>query len=146
MTKAARRSRSSPSTSRDTASASLPSAAADGGGGIEDSNRRRLLLERTASAATRRAIVSSHTRTARVAPEPGQGAERPHVGLLGEVVGVVAPEVTAQPPDVGLGRSHEGERGGPVAITGRQGQAGDLVHISKLPRELSAILRRLVPV
>src|SRR5829696_3042141 len=62
--------------------------------------------------------------------EAVQRAERPQVGLLGQVVGVlVVAEGRAQPPDVGLGGAHQRRGGEGVALGGVGGEAFQVVHV-----------------
>ena len=56
-------------------------------------------------------------------------ADRPLVGLLGEIVGVLGvAEIPAQPPDVGLGLGDEPLERDAIAVTRGDEQSGQVVH------------------
>ena len=51
------------------------------------------------------------------------------IGLLGEVVGIVpVAQISAHPPDVGLGLGHEPFESSAVAVLGRDEEPGEVVH------------------
>lgn len=86
-----------------------------------------------------------------IASEVRQGGEGPQVGRLGQVVGVlVADQVRAEAPHLGLGASHKAGERRLVPPAGVERQTSDLVHGAQSCRvwlgvELTSAERRLFP-